>query len=211
MSKPKKLAPKRAAFVREYLKDFNGTQAAIRAGYSERAAKQEASRLLTNADVQSAVFDGQQKTTERAEISVERVVREYGRIAFAKIADFYDFSSAGVTMKPSGSLTEEQLAAVMEVREHKTIDAEGRATTRISLKLHQKSTALEALGRHLGMFNDKLEVRVQGELQSLLDTVRAHMTPDAYAQLAKAISIEVGEPELAPQNAAGSDSGGVIH
>ena len=192
-----KLKGRRAAFVREFLKDRNATQAAIRAGYSADTAKQQGSRLLTNADVQSAVGAGEQKAAERAEITVERIVREYGRIGFARITDFYDFSADGVTLKPSHGLTEDQLAAVMEVRSHKTVDAEGRSTTRIELKLHRKSEALEALGRHLGMFNDKLEVRVQSQVEDLLGSVRAHMTPDAYAQLVAAVKAEMGEPEVA--------------
>ena len=53
------LNAKRAAFVREYLKDLNATQAAIRAGYSKKTAKQQGSRLLSDADVSEAVRKGQ--------------------------------------------------------------------------------------------------------------------------------------------------------
>lgn len=52
MSNTRTLTLKQAAFVREYLKDFNGTQAAIRAGYSPNGARQQASQLLTNPAIQ---------------------------------------------------------------------------------------------------------------------------------------------------------------
>ena len=51
------LSEKRQAFVREYVVDFNGAQAAIRAGYSEKGARQQASHLLTNIDIAKCVRD----------------------------------------------------------------------------------------------------------------------------------------------------------
>jgi hypothetical protein len=68
------LTPKQAAFVREYLKDLNATQAAIRAGYSEKTADQQASRLLTNVKVQEAVTKGREKLAHKVEVTTERVL-----------------------------------------------------------------------------------------------------------------------------------------
>jgi hypothetical protein len=68
------LTPKQAAFVMEYLKDLNATQAAIRAGYSEKTADQQASRLLTNVKVQEAVTKGREKLAAKVEVTTERVL-----------------------------------------------------------------------------------------------------------------------------------------
>jgi phage terminase small subunit len=68
------LTPKQAAFVREYLVDLNATQAAIRAGYSEKTADQQASRLLTNVKVQEAVTKGREKLAAKVEVTTERVL-----------------------------------------------------------------------------------------------------------------------------------------
>ena len=68
------LTPKQRKFVEEYLKDLNATQAAIRAGYSEKAARAVSSRLLTNANVQSAVAARSKKASEKAELTVESVL-----------------------------------------------------------------------------------------------------------------------------------------
>ena len=65
------LTPRQARFVAEYLKDQNATQAAIRAGYSKGTAKQQGSRLLTNADVAAAVAKGQKRVAEKAEVTLE--------------------------------------------------------------------------------------------------------------------------------------------
>lgn len=71
------LNAKHQRFVAEYLKDQNATQAAIRAGYSERTAKQQGSRLLTNADIAAAVKVKQTRVAKKAEITVDSLAKEF--------------------------------------------------------------------------------------------------------------------------------------
>lgn len=73
MTSPK-LTTRQARFVEEYLVDGNGTQAAIRAGYSASGAYTEASRLLRNAEVARAIKTRQEVDSERLRVSRERVV-----------------------------------------------------------------------------------------------------------------------------------------
>lgn len=68
------LNPKQAAFVREYLVDLNGKQAAIRVGYAERSAEVQASRLLSNDKVAQAVQAAMDKRAERTEITADYVL-----------------------------------------------------------------------------------------------------------------------------------------
>jgi phage terminase small subunit len=70
------LTPKQQCFVDEYLIDLNATQAAIRAGYSEKTAKQQASRLLTIVDVAAAVAEAKQERSEATKIDAEWVLRQ---------------------------------------------------------------------------------------------------------------------------------------
>lgn len=70
-----KLTDKQTAFVREYLVDLNATQAAIRAGYSERTAYSVGQRLLKNVEIQRAVAAAQAKRARRVEIEAEDVLR----------------------------------------------------------------------------------------------------------------------------------------
>ena len=70
-----KLTDKQTAFVREYLVDLNATQAAIRAGYSERTANAQAGRLLANGGIREAIENAQAKRARRVEIKAEDVLR----------------------------------------------------------------------------------------------------------------------------------------
>lgn len=106
------LTPKQQRFVEEYLIDLNATQAAIRAGYSEKTAQEQSSRLLSNVMVQEAVQKAKNKLSERTELTVDMVVQ--------------------------GLLKEAQ-----DYAEGSTQSA------RVSAWAH--------LGKHLGMFKDKIE------------------------------------------------------
>lgn len=70
------LTPKQQRFVQEYLQDHNGTQAAIRTGYSAKTAKQQGSRLLADPRVQAAVRAGQKKVAKKAEVTVDSLMAE---------------------------------------------------------------------------------------------------------------------------------------
>lgn len=70
------LSPKQQRFVAEYLIDSNATQAAIRAGYSAKTAKQIGSRLLTNVDVKAGLKAKQAKITDKLEITATDLLRD---------------------------------------------------------------------------------------------------------------------------------------
>ena len=93
-----KLPAKQQLFVKEYIVDLNGTQAYLRAGYkaSEEAARRNASRLLTKADIQAAIREAMKAREQRTEVSADRVVKELAKIAFADIKDFLAFRT-GIT------------------------------------------------------------------------------------------------------------------
>ncbi len=66
--------PKQARFVEEYLVDLNATQAAVRAGYSPKTAKQQAQRLLTKVDIHRAIQEGQEARSERTGVTQDQVI-----------------------------------------------------------------------------------------------------------------------------------------
>ena len=71
------LNAKRRKFVDEYLKDGNGTQAAIRAGYSPHTAKDQAARLLSFASIREAVDKRQRRIEEKTDVTVSDVIRVF--------------------------------------------------------------------------------------------------------------------------------------
>jgi phage terminase small subunit len=141
------LTHKQRAFVAEYLVDLNAAQAAIRAGYSEKTARKIGQENLTKPDIQAAISKAFEARIERTEITADRVLLEYARIAFSEMRQFAEWGPGGVTWKDSENLSEEAAACVAEVSE--TI-SEGGRTRRF--KLHSKTSALSDLAKHLGLF-----------------------------------------------------------
>jgi phage terminase small subunit len=135
------LNAKQQRFCQEYVKDLNGTAAAIRAGYSKKTAAQQAARLLTNVKVKRKISKLIDRATREAEISLDLVMQELKTIAFASMADFAEWGKKGVTLKESKELGRELQKAVESVGEK--INKHGDSQLRI--KLHSKLRAIEAL------------------------------------------------------------------
>lgn len=143
-----KLTAKQERFCEEYLIDLNATQAAIRAGYSANTANRIASELLSKLDIQNRIAELKAERSKRTEITQDRVVKELAAMAFAKATDYACVVDGIVIIKPTSMLTPVQQAAIVGIKQ---------TQAGIEIKL-DKSRALEMLGRHLGMFNDKLEL-----------------------------------------------------
>ena len=118
------LSAKRQRFVDEYLIDLNGTQAAIRAGYSPKTARQQADQLLSKLDVKEAVEAGIKARAAQSQVTQEYVVKKLHRLA--------ELSS-----DPSTDKYNPQAA----------------------------NKSLELLGKHLGMFSDKVEAQIDGRIE----------------------------------------------
>jgi phage terminase small subunit len=149
----KALTPKQQAFVKEYLCDLNATQAAIRAGYSVKTAKSVGAENLTKPDIDAAIQEALQKRAERTEISQDRVLEEYAKLAFHNPQDFYDDQGNLIEVH---KLPRDVAAAItsMEV----SVDAEGKSKLQ-KIKLADKKGSLDSVARHLGMFNRKAKPR----------------------------------------------------
>jgi phage terminase small subunit len=87
----KKLNPRHAAFIAEYLKDKNATQAAARAGYAEKSAKYTARELLKTPHVKAAVARALKEQEKRTLQSADMVLLNLQRIALAaeKAGEFH--------------------------------------------------------------------------------------------------------------------------
>ena len=77
------MTPKQQRFVKEYLTDFNGTQAAIRAGYSPKGASVQGARLLANAKVQAEVEQLAKQKDDELGLTNERILDKLAQIAFS--------------------------------------------------------------------------------------------------------------------------------
>lgn len=172
------LTAKQEMFAKEYIVDLNAAQAAIRAGYSERTAKQIGQENLTKPDLQKYIQDLMDERSKRVEITADMVLREYAKLGFSNIADYLKVEEKEVMTElgmqtyktvdifDTDTIDRNKLDAVAEIKQTK----DG-----ISLKLHDKKGSLDSIARHLGMFNDN--VTLKGGLNNTNQEL-TNMTPD---------------------------------
>lgn len=157
--KQPKLTELQRRFVLEYVEDFNGKEAAIRAGYSPKSAKAQASALLANPIIQTELTKAREAITERVTVTVQDIVAELARVAFFDVRTLFD--EAG-NLKPVSELDDNAaraLAGIDVVNERRETDDDVSVheyTKRI--KVADKLKALEMLGKYLGMFTDTTNV-----------------------------------------------------
>lgn len=147
---------KQQRFVAEYLIDLNGTQAAIRAGYSPKSAEVNSSRLLRNAKVAAAVAEGKAKQLSKADLSAVRVLEEIRRVGMSDIRKLFDSTS---NLKQITELSDEEAATIasVEVVRENVKSGDGHVDTVHKVKLWDKIRSLEMLAKHFGLLIDKLE------------------------------------------------------
>lgn len=150
-----KLTNKQQRFVDEYLIDLNATQAAIRAGYSVATAREIGSENLSKPDIQEAVAKEMAERSKRIGINQDRVVQELARMAFVKITDIADRN--GLIKE---SATEDDLACIESIKVKRSKTDNGSLSEEREVKIASKVKALELLGKHLGMWNDKINMNV---------------------------------------------------
>ena len=129
------LTPKQQRFVEEYLIDLNATQAAIRAGYSEKTAKEIGSENLTKPNIAKAIAEAQEKLSNKAQVTVEMVVQGL-------------------------------------LNEAKDLSEGSTQSARVSAWAH--------LGKHLGMFKDKIEHT--GKDGGPIETVNSNVSTESYLE-----------------------------
>lgn len=125
--------------------------------WAEKSVWERASRLAASDKVQSRVNELGKKAAAANEVTVERIVRELALIAFGNKRAVMAWGPGGLLLKESTDLTDDEAAQVSEVKE--TTSATGGS---LSLKTHDKVKALELLGKHVGMFLDKVELTGKG-------------------------------------------------
>ena len=145
-----KLTPRQQIFAQEFVIDFNGTRAAIRAGYATSSAHVTGAQLIKLPKVHNFIKNLQAESVKRNEISADMVIREFAKIAFANYANYL---TAGNEMVDVSKLTADQTSAIESINITTTKTDKGRLiTTSVKMKLHDKVAALEKLGKHLGIF-----------------------------------------------------------
>ena len=180
--KEKPLLPllgKQQLFVALYVVDYNGTKAALAAGYSPKSAGRMARHLLKLPHVRAAVDKALREQKEKIGLSAESLIAELALVAYQDMDDFVSVDENGaVHIKTLDALKPGRSRVIKKIRERKITrtDKEGNKTTESTMEyeLHDKVKCGELLARHLGILHDKTEITgAEGGPISFTDLERA--------------------------------------
>lgn len=167
------LTPKQRRFVAEYLVDSNATQAAIRAGYSPRSAHSIANELVEKPDIRAAIEAAEQRRLNRLDLKADDILREL--LTFAKTDIRKAFDKSG-RLLPIHEMPEDVARAISGVKVFEEFDGQGSERVKVGdvreVKFWDKVKGLELLGKHLKLFTDKIEMKVDGSFADELKKAR---------------------------------------
>ncbi len=149
------LTDKQKLFCHEYIIDLNATQACIRAGYSVNVASVQGSENLAKPNIQNYISELKEVRSKRCEITQDNVLKELAKIAFIEIDQFYNVNGQ---LKLPHELSDQAKASLsgIDIDEIWGYNPDTETREKIGetkkVKLHNKITSLELLGRHLGIF-----------------------------------------------------------
>lgn len=168
-----KLTSKQKVFVEEYLKCWNTAEASRRAGYSERTARTNGSRLLTNADIKAYIEERLKekilssdevlvRLSDQARVDITNFINEEGELDLAKA------KRLGVTH------------LIQEIKVNKRSGDK-------SIKLYSAQSALQLTGKYHALFTD-VTVKVERELEEALTKLEANLDIETFKKVIEALS-----------------------
>lgn len=167
------LTPKQELFVKEYLVDLNATQAAIRAGYSQKTARQVGAENLTKPVIADAITAAQGKRAERVEIDADWVLRRLAAEADADVADLYNDDGSLKPVKEWPLIWRQGLVAGLDVEE---IKEDGLTVGQIrKVKLSDRIKRIELIGKHVGVQAFRDQVQTTGAISIQISSEDAEL------------------------------------
>ena len=179
------MTAKQKRFCEEYLVDLNATQAAIRAGYSEKRASEQAYQLLQKTTVQNYIQKRKADRIERTEIKQDFVLRELMDIASVNATDYarvveknataevdgriiqlYDADGKPVKYRTVEPILTDELTEVQK----KALRVIKKGRDGFEIQPYDKLKVLELLGRHLGMWDKKSEKDIEEQIARIEKT-----------------------------------------
>lgn len=166
-----KLNAMQTRFVEEYLVSLNATQAAINAGYSERTANQQASRLLANVKVRAILEEAMNKRSEQVKVDAEYVLSRLGEIDQMDAADILNDDGSVKAIHDWPKIWRQMISG-LDVMEIAQGDEETRIAVVKKIKWPDKVKNLELIGRHVGVQAFKDRVEHSGSIKGMADRMR---------------------------------------
>lgn len=154
-SKGVSLTDKQKLFCKYYLISFNGTKAAIEAGYSKKTAYSIANELLKKKEIQEYLNSQKNEIFKKVDVTKERVLQEIGRIAFSDIRKLYNDNGSLRTVK---DIEDDSAACIAAVEVFEEFSGRGEDREHIGntvkVKLWSKEKGLEMLAKHFDIYSD---------------------------------------------------------
>lgn len=141
------LSDKQLAFIREYLKSRNATDAAIRAGYSSKGASVQGTRLLANDKIRARIDEANQRLQQKFDVTRERLIEELAAMAFSDITKVMAPGATGMKLRPWDEMDEFTRRAIQSINESDT--QMGSST---GVRMYDKIRAIKLLGDNLGLW-----------------------------------------------------------
>lgn len=148
--------PKHELFAQEIAKGTPADKAYVKAGY--KYDRKNASRLTANDHIRTRVDEILTRVAVRTEATIAKTLEEMARLAFADVGQAVSWDGEKVTLKSSDDLPPEVRAAISEVKQTK----DG-----VAIKFHSKTAALDMLGKHFGLFKERLEIDANIAVQDM--------------------------------------------
>lgn len=178
------MTPRQARFVDEFLRDLNATQAAVRAGYSERTANEQAAQLLKRPEIAAAIDAAIDKRSEETQIDAAWVLSRLVEEAEADLADLYDDDGNLLPIESWPLIWRQGLVQGIEVEE--LFEGKGEEREHIGrvrkIKLDSRIKRVELIGKHVRVNAFQENVRMAGldglgdRLQRALERHRNRIT-----------------------------------
>ena len=167
------LTEKELRFIDEWLVDPNGTQAAIRAGYSEKTAASQAYDLLRKPEIQAVVEAKRREVSAKAGLTMERIVTEAGRLALSDVRKIVDVDG---NLKQIRELDDDTAAAIASVKLAVTGSGDDVEMVK-EYKFWPKNPAIDTLIKHLGLkpaggasdLGNMTEAELDAKIRMLID------------------------------------------
>ncbi len=162
--KKSKLSERQIKFIRAFKECGNATQAAIKAGYSAKTAKQLGNRLLTNVDIQEELQRVEVQLQTKHEVTLERMIQELAAIAFGSAGDLMEWSEQSMQFVPKKDLKPHQMCFVDTIS---IGHSESGPTLKMTTLAREKVKSIELMARLLGL--DKGSANEKTQLLSVFD------------------------------------------
>jgi phage terminase small subunit len=157
----RRLSEKEKAFIAEYLVDLNGSQAALRAGYSPKSVAKMAYLILKRPRVIDAISEAQSRRLANIDMRAEDVLSELSAIARGNVLHYMRIGPNGEPTVDLSGVDPARMGALSDILSENLSESRGdrkRDVRRMRIRMHDKVAALDKLAKHFGLLRERVSI-----------------------------------------------------